>query len=487
MGVWAKAADAIAPQSLSWRYDPVAWVEERVKGELWSKQKEILESIRDNRKTAVHSCHSAGKSRTAAYATGWWLDTHPVGEAFVYTSAPTAAQVKAVLWREINKIHADAGLPGRTNLTEWYIGNQLVAFGRKPRDDDTTAGQGIHALYILVILDEGCGISPDIWTATSTLASNVNSRMFVIGNPDDPNTEFGNVCLRDPGWNVIHIGYKDTPNFTNEKVSSRLRSLLISREWVDDRRLKWGEEDALFISKCGGLFPTSSDPFTIMPLTQLQKCQYLELPSDGLVEAGIDVGGGGDRTVIRQRRGAVAGQERVFRNPDPMATVGDLAITIKEWGVQRVKIDSIGIGWGIAGRLKELLSEYGIEVIPVNVAESPTPGLEDKFLNKRAEIWWNIGRENTRKGTWDLSACDDDTLRELSAPRYEILDSKGKIKVERKKDIIQRMGMSPDSADALLLAFYNVSSIMIMPDVQDMYTDLTSGLSAGDWASQRGW
>ena len=48
--------------------DPVGWVNQS--GVSWYKQDEVYESIRDNRYTAVPSCHDVGKSFSAANAIG---------------------------------------------------------------------------------------------------------------------------------------------------------------------------------------------------------------------------------------------------------------------------------------------------------------------------------------------------------------------------------------------------------------------------------
>jgi len=465
------AADVINPPELAWRYDPVAWWTDRARTEIWSKQREIIEALVVHRKVAVHSSHGPGKSFTAARATGWWLDVHPPGEAFAVTTAPTDAQVKAILWREINKMHASVGLRGRTNLSEWYIGNELVALGRKPSDHSPTAFQGIHARFVLVVLDEACGIPKDLWDSASTLATNVNGRMLAIGNPDDPHSEFAKICQPGSGWHVIHISTLDTPNFTGEPVSRALAEMMPSREWYEDRKLAWGEDSAIFVSKVLGQFPTEGDPFTTVPFAWATRCRYNELvPDDGDVQAGIDVGGGGDRTVIFERRGPVAGRVETFRDTDPMRTVHRLTEKINEWGVTRAKVDSNGIGWALAGRLRELSSRHNpagvktgttthaAEVIPVNSATSPAQRLARQRLNKRAELWWDVGRENSRLGLWDLSRVSDDVIAELCQPRYEILDSNGKIKIERKDEIIKRLKRSPDLADALLLAFYDVKT-----------------------------
>ena len=45
--------------------DPSVWIEEKLGEEVWSKQREILQSVVHNRRTAVPSCFGSGKSWTA--------------------------------------------------------------------------------------------------------------------------------------------------------------------------------------------------------------------------------------------------------------------------------------------------------------------------------------------------------------------------------------------------------------------------------------
>lgn len=457
------AAEALSAPEKDYRADPVLWARDRLKTFLWSRQRAVVESVRDNPRTAVPSCHSTGKSHTAATVVCWWLSVHPPGRAFVITTAPTGAQVKGVLWRYINKMHKAGKLPGRTNLTEWYIDNELVAMGRKPADHDPTSLSGFHAPHILVVIDEGSGVATSIWDALSTLGAGGHARILVIGNPDQPVGEFAAACKPGSGWNVIPIGYRDTPAWTGEEVPADVLSSLISPDWVEDRRRRWGAESAMFQAKCEGVFPKQGSPFAVVPHDLATACRYAELPEGLPHEAGVDVGGGGDRTVVRERRGPRAGRVVEFTDSDPMKTVGRVLETLRAWGVTKVKVDSIGIGWGIYGSIREALLPEGVEVVPVNFGEGPGKGFEDRFLNLRARVWWEVGRENSRLGLWDLTACDDDTIAELCAPEYEILDSKGKIKVEPKVDVIARLGHSPDNADALLLAFWEPHSVMSLP------------------------
>lgn len=254
--VLARKREAAKPSELEkYRGDPVGFVREVLGEHLWSKQREIAESVRDNRHTAVHSAHDTGKSYLAGRLAAWWLSCHPAGEAFVVTTAPTFPQVRAILWREINRAHTKGKLPGRVNQTEWFIGNEIVAYGRKPADYDETAFQGIHARYVLVILDEGGGIPKSLFDAAETLTTNEGSRVLVIGNPDSPLTEFKRVCDPGSGWNVIHVDGLESPNFTAEEVPEEIRDLLLSPTWVAERKKAWGEDSALYESKVRGRFP----------------------------------------------------------------------------------------------------------------------------------------------------------------------------------------------------------------------------------------
>ena len=76
--------------------DPVLWAEDRAGLILWSKQKEILSSLVKNKRTAVKSCHSIGKTFISAVAAAWWIDTR--FNAMVQSTAPTYEQVHGQLW-----------------------------------------------------------------------------------------------------------------------------------------------------------------------------------------------------------------------------------------------------------------------------------------------------------------------------------------------------------------------------------------------------
>lgn len=451
---WGIAASLLDPPDP----EPVKWAEDKLRVALWSRQRQIIESVRDNRRTAVKSCHDSGKSFVAAVTAANWLDEHLPGEAFVVSSAPTWPQVRAILWREIGKLHRRGNLVGRVNQTEWHIGNELVGYGRKPADTDESGFQGIHAPYVLVILDEACGIPTQLFDAADTLITNENSRILAIGNPDEASGQFAKLFEPGSGWNTITIKAWDTPNFTGEEVPAEVRDSLLSQVWVEEKRQTWTETSPLWISKVEAEFPRDNTD-GVVPWSWVNKCRLVPMsqPEAVPVHLGVDVGAGGDLTVIRERRGPVAGHEWTSTSPDPEVVVGKVLVAIRETDATVVKVDTIGIGWAIAGWLKSQIREADdlrakVKVVGVNVAE----GAENpkRFFTKRDEMWWNTGRELSRQHGWDLSEMEnaEDTVAQLVAPTYEVKN--GKVKIEKKEDTIKRIGNSPDHADALLMAYY---------------------------------
>lgn len=456
--------------------DPVDWISTTLDEHLWSIQRDIARSVRDHRETVVHSCHGSGKSFLAARIVAWWISSHPPGSAFAVTSAPTFPQVRAILWRELNRAHRKARLRGRTNQTEWFIGDEMVAFGRKPSDYDETAFQGIHAEHVLVVLDEAAGIPADLWDAAGNLATTEGSRILAIGNPDDPTSEFARRCdpaNRRDGRNVIKVSVFDTPNFTGEQVPEFVARQLVSRTWHEEKLADWGEDDPRYVAKVLGEFP-ADDEHGVVPFSAVQACRRPDQPdTDDPIEIGVDVGAGGDETVIVLRAGRRAVKVDGFRSDDATKTAQRILKAIVEHQPSRVKVDSIGIGWGVVGRLREYRTDgaHQATVIGVNVgAKSTDP---ERFPKLRDQLWWEVGRQLTTDKAWDLSELSDDVIRQLTAVRWSP-DAAGRVKIESKDETKKRIGRSPDDADALLLAFHQpplvaVSQIEEAPNGRDPY------------------
>jgi hypothetical protein len=445
--------------------NPTDWVANELHEHLWSTQRRIMDSVRDNRRTAVPSCHEAGKSFLAARIAAWWLAVHLPGEAFVVTSAPTGRQVRNILWREIGRAHGLAKLPGRTNQTEWFMVNplsqkeEIVAFGMKPDDMDPTAFQGIHARYVLVIFDEACGIVGNLWEAADSLIANDESRFLAIGNPDDSETEFHEVCKPGSSWNVIPIDAYETPNFTSEPIPERLRPLLIGQLWVEEKKRKWGETNPMYLSKVRGQFPDVSID-GLIPMKWIRAAQLAELKptASDPNELGVDVGGGGNKSIICHRNGPVYRIIRRDQTPDTMETCGNVIAALKQTGATSAKVDEIGIGRGVVNRGQELkhpiiginVGRSAMGLIPNGKGKFDPDEAKKAFVNLRSEGYWLL-RDRFQQNEIDIDPDDEDLAAQLVDLKYK-RNSKGQIVMESKDDIKRRGKPSPDDADAVMLA-----------------------------------
>ncbi|OFW99194.1 MAG: hypothetical protein A3E78_14260 [Alphaproteobacteria bacterium RIFCSPHIGHO2_12_FULL_63_12] len=426
------------------RRDPIFFIEETIGARLWSKQREVVEAVTRTRKVAVPSCHGAGKSFIAAQIIAWWISTRDAGQSFAVTTAPTSRQVRAILWREVGRAHRKAGLPGRMNQTEWWIGPELVAFGQKPADYDPAAFQGIHAPEVLVVIDEAGGVPGEIFEAAESLTSNERSRMLVIGNPDDPTSRFERVCRPGSPWKVIRIDGLQTPNFTGEDVSPQLRDLLLSPTYAEEVKRSYGEDSPIYQAKIRGIFPTQQAD-GLIPWAWIRAAQSRTIQPGEPREMGMDVGAGGDLTVIARRAGSVVRIIEAKATPDTMEGVGLLLRAWREKGATRLRVDSVGVGRGVVDRA----TEEGAPVEGVNVGERANDS--ERFINRRAEVFWGL-RERFEAGDIDLDPADEETAAQLSALRYKT-NSRGQILIESKDDMKRRGIRSPDRADAVALAF----------------------------------
>jgi hypothetical protein len=471
-GVGEKALSILAPEPDPHIGDPALWMHEKLGRCLWSKQKEILDSVRDNRMTAVQSCHGPGKSFTGSGAVAWWEDVHELGSAFAITTAPSWPQVEAILWREIRRRHREGKLKGRITLDcQWHMGEtgakradaseEMIAMGRKPADYDDDTFQGIHARYFLALLDEACGIPESLWNSVLALVTNENARVLALGNPDDPNSRFAKVCAPGSQWNVIKISVYDTPLFTGEcdcvvcgkRLPDEVLESLVSPLWVADRERDWGEGSPMWVSKVLGEFPDTSDDYLISPAL-LERAYATDLHGLELGRYAADIARfGEDKSVLYRNRGGQIRLVDEWAKADTMTSAGKLKLWLLKHGSVRVpmNIDIIGVGSGVYDRMRE----QRLNVAPYQGSQkSNNPA---KFKNKRAESWWNF-RTLMEEGAIDLDPEDKQLAAQLTSVKWSV-DSAGRIYIESKDDIRERGLPSPDRADAAVMSTVSAGAV----------------------------
>lgn len=486
------------------------WARERLGSWLNPAQIMVNESLIRNRYTAVPSCHSAGKSYFAACKVGHFIDSHRLGSAFAVTTAPTSAQIESVLWRELHRVHAKADLRGRltrSGYPQWRIGDELIAYGRRPTE--IASFQGIHARFVLIILDEADGIPEQLWIAADTLASSGHVRVLAIGNPDSADSHFARVCKPGSGWNVVRIDGLRTPNFTHQGVAAfpelkqymidndipfadksvehvppnikaEWRDVLLKPEWVYERMVRWGvtrsEEDqpdgttkirwtepALWWSKVRGRSPTEGSE-GIIPLAWVELAiqRWLEWDAlgrptlEGRFIFGADVADTGkDETVVSRRQGFCIVDFVKTPLQDTDTTAKRLGRRLKSNPGSTACVDGMGIGAGVVNQLRGM----HLPVISF-VGAAKADGLTDltgefTFANIRSAAYWKLREllDPVNSNVRPMLPPDEDMKADLTIPTWSVKTG-AVIAMETKESVTKRLRRSPDTGDCTVISFW---------------------------------
>lgn len=480
-------------RAIKWRDDPVAWAEDNLGVIFWSKQKEILWSLAKNKRTAVKSSHSIGKTFTCAVAACWWVSTR--NDCMVQSTAPTYNQVHSLLWEEIRKMHTKADLKGRVTLgDQWLVpfvaGNRmkegLRGEGKKPADTNIHGFQGTHRPDgVLAILDEACGLATAIYTGARAVTTASFDRILAVGNPDDPNTEFGRIFREGAAqWNLITVSAYDTPNFTKEADQLRewakraqaenddpekdyvamieqLLGGLPQPDEIQDMLDDWGADSPRALSKVFAEFPSVSVD-SLFTASEIEKgiAEVIEEDPMAFRVFGVDVARyGNDKSVIAQNIGGkieIVGSYSTMDTQELAATIHKHALDRK---IDQVRVDGVGVGGGVIDRLVVLSHSAGSPYSIVEMTANSTP--PDKTLHRNARAYWyDTLKHQLRAARIDLPTEGENAKQlrlELGGIRYKFPG--GVLQIESKEDIRARGDKSPDFVDALVMATAPVNYI----------------------------
>ncbi len=128
-------------------------------------------------------------------------------------------------------------------------------------------------------------------------------------------------------------------------------------------------------------------------------------------------------------------------------------------------VDEIGVGGGVIDELHK----NGRRVMAFN--SSVKADEPEKYYNMRAQAWWELG-QHFAKGEIGCMKMSDNLRSELCTPVYEYRN--GKILIEPKDKIKQRLGRSTDEADCYVMALWAIKRVM--PEVRFRGYDQTTGV-----------
>ena len=414
-------------------------------------QLEVLEALDSGTtRVSIRSGHGIGKTALCA-----WLALHFLlfrNNVKIPVTAPSSAQMKDGLIPE-TKLWAEK-LPGffreQIDWTEDRIfrvddrDNNFVSF-RTARADAPEALAGIHATHVMAIVDEASGVPEPVYEAAQGTMSTEGAIFVLIGNPTRAKGYFYKThTLLKNKWLVKKVSCAD---------SSR-----VDPEFIQNIIDTYGIDSNQYRVRVLGEFPDSNSE-TVIPKELVDSAVDREvMPLFGAPRIwGIDPGRGGDPTGFCCRWGNVVERLEEFYDADLMRVVGRIH---EMWDnaplderPETIYVDSIGLGAGVADRLREL----GLPCVDVNVSESPA--LRDRYPRLRAELWYSARFWfEARDCVIYPSPLRAKLVDELVEPEA-VFTSNGKSDVESKKAMKARGVPSPNLADAFVMTLAGSASL----------------------------
>ena len=351
--------------------------------------------------------------------------------------------------------------------------------------------QGTHSRKRrYVIIDEAQGTPSAIFEAAANLMTDPDFRMAQLANPTRRYSEFGTWCEPQVGWGHIDPDvdqYWETKRggvcirldglkSANIKYGKTVFPFLIRQDYLDSVAKAFGEGSPRWWTFVRGWFAPEGLFGVIFPSSVLNRAEKkLTYNFKPTRIAALDPAfEGGDQCVLAIAEYGEANNSRFAMNliasipikvavtdrSDPLDYL--IAAEVKrlcakhEVASENFVLDVTGAGRGVSAILEK---EWGADINRCNfgggaterrLKKADTENCTELFDRFVSELWW-AGRAWMEEGLVGCVNEDFKTLRDqLAARQYETVKEK-KIRIETKREMKERLGYSPDEADAFVM------------------------------------
>lgn len=343
---------------------------------------------------------------------------------------------------------------GRSDTIQYFHGSEMAFW---PNAEEHSAG-------LVQAIADAAG-TEDIRESTANGIGNAFHNMWVAAERGD--SEFEPIFIP---WFWHEEYQRDTPldwtppeAFVDYGSAHSLSLEQIYWAWLKNREasiIAGGSPDEInwkfrqeYPATAAEAFQTSGVNTFIEPEAVL-RARKATVSGYGPIILGVDPArGGGDKTGIVDRQGRRIGGHvcQLLDSNDLMAVAGEIQQIARKIKPAKIVIDTTGLGAGLYDRLKELMGDL---VDGVNFGAKAYAF--SKYANRRAEMWdlmreWFTDAAGVQVPDTDVfqaNMCS--VIRGQGATRF---DSNGRLVLEPKDHIRERLSFSPDLADAAALTF----------------------------------
>lgn len=464
---------------------PTKYVNEYLGKQLTPKQIEILEKLdTPPYRVLARSANTQGKTFIGAAKCSHFYDT--VDPSIILATAPTQVQVRDLAFKELRTIRPNTtGFYPRDTRLESAIDHYVHGFTAATPD----SFQGRHAERLGIWFDEGTGVHRDFWMRAETMFESHGGHWWLATyNPNDASSPA--FTAEESGtWHLVILSALEHPNILAElaglpppipaaiRLDTVLRRFAAECDHVDARFVDpiidfefpvgsgvwWHPRTPDFEAQILGRWPVSPATALWSPALFDMCCRPMDVDLRWTLAVGCDVARfGDDKSVIFARIGPVS----VLCEAYAGVTTTWLANRLREVCTQLAAV--VTNDPEEQARLRRRVpcyiddtGGYGAGVIDQNDGHAfigvcmSSAASDLRFPNLRSQLWCQFADAAISRGVnfARLSNEDQRILRgDLTSAHYS-LNNKNQRVVEPKVHIKERLGRSPDYADAAILAY----------------------------------
>lgn len=402
------------------------------------------------RGVAVMSGKGTGKTSSFAILAYWFLLCNY--QSKIPVTGPSYDQIKDIFMSEMNKWYTRCKLRsclcvqndsifvknGESLIKHWFLKLRTTCKAATAEQQGNTLS-GWHEDYLLIIADEASDVPDPVFSKFDTTLTGPVNFVLLGFNP-----------TRTSGF-AYNTHYGDTKDKWIKLQWDARESGHVTKQQLEDMKETYGENSNEYRISVLGLPPTVEKD-SLIPIEWINSSvdRYYEVEESQLrrkendvVVAGIDIAReGNDKTSLIIKCNSRVEKIIRYNEADSISNADRIIEYLREYRVNFAAIDSIGVG----GPVYDYIKRYFPNIRPVD--NHRLASNKQNFPLLRDELWWSF-RELFQNGLIDIPN-DRSLINELSNIRYG-MDSKGRIKIESKRDIKSRGCSSPDTADAIVV------------------------------------
>jgi len=413
-------------------------------------QREILEdygkpsSASKPYKAAVRAANGSGKDQFVIAPCALWTCMVSANAVSIVTTASgnqldrqTDKYIKQLM-NTINKMFGtQVWKMNYRHYTNLLNGSTIELFVT----DEAGRAEGWHPVVpggeLAIFVSEAKSVPDEIFTALARCTG--FTKRVDVSSPGPPSGHFYNMCTGG-NWKQYHVTAFDCPH--------------LSEEYIAEIKDSYGETSALYKSMIMAEFGGMDEQVVInhQKLVDLDKHEIEHLEEDYNV-AGLDLSAGGDEQVLVIRNGNKTLAVEAFNFRDTVALINHLEHLFRKYKLDHEQ----SIIYGDAGGLgKPILDQLKSQWNVIYVLNQAKPYNNLAYLNRGAELWFSVGKL-IEYG--EIMVPRESKLRKQLASRYFVVTPQNKLQLESKKQARSKGHVSPDRADAFVLAFADYRGI----------------------------